>query len=278
MKPALFLVALCLATASRVQAQLRDIIFTDWGRLCSVSLRNTTQVCFPATREYDDIVWSPDRKKLVAAGGALLNQNGRRIGALRGKAGIRPVWSPDGRYIFAVDYTLGSAIRRWTADGGSQRVIPVTDRNASNRRFQMLSFSPSGRRVALLTMGFREMVVADVGPTAFTVTAMRPVGFDYVSQSVWLDEDTLLFVGKRSAGATGSLWRLAVSTGAVDSVGIPGLALRDQIVLAPDRSSVVVTAASVQGETRWNLWHFDLRSHAVRRLTSGTEDIVRSWR
>src|ERR1051326_8393248 len=106
----------------------------------------------------------------------------------------------------------------------------------------MLSFSPSGRRAALLTLHFNRMVIVDVENNRFVVSHTEPAGFDYVSQSVWLNEDTLLFVGKRGGNRLGVLWRLAVSTGAVDSIGISGLALRDQIAISPDRRSVVVTA------------------------------------
>ena len=258
--------------------QLRPILFTDWGRLCSIAVVDTVRVCLPETRELDDAVWSPDGKRIITGGGAILNDAGRRTGTLRNYAGIRPVWYPNGQYVFAIDYEVGSAVRRWDERGGSRKTIPVEGGEAAERRFQMLSFSPSGRRAALLTMQFREMVIADVEVNRLVVSRVAPVGFDYVSQAVWLNEDTVLFVGKRGSSPFGVLWRLSASTGAVDSVGIPGLALRDQIVVAPDRRSIVVTAASTHGETRWNLWYYDLSSGVARRLTAGTEDIVRSWR
>lgn len=142
----------------------------------------------------------------------------------------------------------------------------------------MLSFSPSGRRAAILNLKFRQMVIADVTPARWTAFRSAPAGFRYVSQSAWLNDDTLLFVGKRE-GDRGLLWSLDVNTGVVTPIAIEGLWLRDQLVVAPDRRSVAVTATNSSGaETRWSIWTYGLTDHRVRRLTHGDEDIVSSWR
>src|SRR5262245_23049000 len=141
--------------------QLRPILFTSWGRLCSVRIGDAKQVCLPKIGQYDDIVWSPDHKTLVTAGGVLVDGAGKRIGRLNKWHAIRPVWSPDGQHIFAIDYDIGSAVRRWDQRGGSATTIPVEGGVTTARRFQMVSFSPSGRRAALVTWKFDEMVIAD---------------------------------------------------------------------------------------------------------------------
>jgi hypothetical protein len=257
---------------------LREIVYTDWGRLCSIGLADGAKVCLPPGRDFNDPTWSPDGQRLVD-GGILLDRTGRRVGRLQSTSGIRPAWSPDGRYIYEIDYELGSAVARWNADGTRRMVIPIRGQDTAHLYFQMLSFSPTGRRAALLTAHFREMLIADVTPTAFHATTTLPVGFKYVSESVWLDEDRILFVGKRGPESSGGrLWELTISTGAVRVIGIPGLSLRDQIVISRDRRSVVVTAASATRSVHWNLWWYELDSGKLRRLTSGTEDIVGSWR
>lgn len=269
---------LVLASSPLAGQRLRPILFTDWGRLCSIGPADTTRACLPKSREFDDLSWSPDGR-LIVTDAWILNDAGRHIRSLPGWNDIRPVWSPDGKAVFAIDYDIGSAVHRWNQPGGKKQTIPVQGGNAKGRRFQMLAFSPSGRRAALLTMDFSEMVIASVEKDRFVVSRTAPVDFAYVSQSVWLNEDTLLFVGKRGVNPSGGLWRLAASTGAVDSIGIPGLSLRDQIVISPDRKRVVVTATDTRAEeTRWNLWVYDLSSRVARRLTSGKEDIVHSWR
>ena len=274
--------------------RLLEILYTGDGTLCSVSTAGDRKVCAKSNEEFDDPSWDPRGTRVVVEAGqhdgasslVLLDSTGKRLRRLVSSSGaIRPAWSPDGRYVFAIDYGIGSAVARWNADGTARMRIPVTGGSSVGQQvrsgappaqFQMLSFSPSGRRVALLTMRFREMLVATVGDTAMTVFRTAPRDFAYVSQSVWLDESHLLFVGKRAPGR-GELWELNVEDGTARRRGIDGLALRDQIALSPDRKSVAVTALSdsVRG---WNVWTITLADGHKRHLTNGNEDIVGSWR
>jgi hypothetical protein len=148
-------------------------------------------------------VWQPSGERIAAETGehdgacllVLLDGRGREIRRLTDSSDyIRPIWSPDGRFIFAINYGLGSAIGRWDADGRNKTTLRVTGGIESGRQFQMISFSPSGNRAALLTMSFREMALATVKDNGLLVFAMVPEGFSYVSQSAWRDEDHLLFV------------------------------------------------------------------------------------
>ena len=241
-----------------------------------------------------DPSWDPRGTKVVAQAGehdgdwtlVLLDSTGKRLRQLESSSdALRPEWSPDGRYVFAIDYGIGSAVARWNADGTARARIPVTGGSnlpqqvrtgALPAYFQMLSFSPSGRRVALNTMHFREMLVATVGDTAMTVFRTAPRDFSYVSQSVWLDESHLLFVGKRAPGK-GELWELNVEDGTVRKRGVEGLSLRDQIAISPDRQSVAVTAMS-DSDGGWNVWAITLADGRKRQVTKGSEDIIASWR
>jgi hypothetical protein len=126
-------------------------------------------------------------------------------------------------------------------------------------------------------MDFREMVLATVDDSLFSVFANLPRDFSYVSQSVWVDEEHLLFIGKRDTNQ-GELWQLSISDGSVAKRGIKGLWLRDQIAISPDRQSVVVTAVEGSARTDWNVWKSSLVTQRRSRLTNGTEDVVASWR
>src|SRR5690349_14868651 len=125
MKPLTIVVALSFVANAVARAQLHDILFSDWGRLCSVSVTGTKPACLPGKRDYGEMIWNPDRETLLEDGGLLLDQKGARIGVLHGRTGVRRMWSPDGSYLFAIDYQIGSAVRRLTRDGKSQRIIPV---------------------------------------------------------------------------------------------------------------------------------------------------------
>jgi hypothetical protein len=277
---------LCVPQSRAAAQDLHLILYTAWGRLCSVSPGGGDQHCLRSINEFDSPSWQPGGTRIAAEMGqhdgphslTLLNARGRPIRRLDSSSGyIRPVWSPDGRHIFAVNYDLGSAISRWDANGGSKTVLRVGGGPEPGRAFQMISFSPSGKRAALLTMDFREMVLATVDDSLFSVFANLPRDFSYVSQSVWVDEEHLLFIGKRDTNQ-GELWQLSISDGSVTKRGIEGLWLRDQIAISPDRQSVVVTAVEGSARTDWNVWKSSLVTQRRSRLTNGTEDVVASWR
>jgi hypothetical protein len=290
---AIFIVILVPDAASA--QKLHEVLFTASGRLCSVPATGEHELCVQSSDELDSPSWQPRGARIVAEAGqhdgprslVLLDSVGRRIRRLDRSAGaIRPVWGPDGRHIFAIDYDLGHAVARWTADGRARVNVPVRGGSHTGQQltggtahthFQMISVSPSGRRVALLTTKFREMVLATVSDTALIVFATAPSGFAYVSQSAWLDDDHLLFVGKRDS-SRGELWELNVADGTLRRRGIDGLWLRDQLAISADRGSVAVTAVGSGNESRWNVWVYSLSAMTRRRLTSGSEDMVGGWR
>ena len=270
---------------SRAQS-LQQVLFTSWGELCSVGMDTRRPSCLRSASEFDSPTWQPGGGRIVVEAGPhdddhilfLLDDRGRRIRRLAGSSRLgRPTWSPDGRYIYAIAYELGMSLARWNADGTGKVIVPVIFPSTTGTQLQMISFSPSGARAAILTQEFREMLLAEVTTAGLRVFGTAPRGFRYVSQSVWPDENHVLFVGKQT-GSQGELWRLTVADGRTERIGIDSLWLRDQIALCPDRGHVVVTATRGGPETRWNLWTYPVAGGHARRLTTGTEDIVGSCR
>jgi hypothetical protein len=187
-----------LSSAPRVSApRLREILYTSEEALCSVAASGGRPICLKTGEGFNDRSWNPDRTRIVAraaprferGGLVFLDSTGRLIRRLdRSTGAIRPVWSPDGRSILAIDYRIGSAVARWTNDGRTRERLPViggaeagqeVDPGEPRAHFQMISLSPSGRRAALLTMPFREMLLTRVSDTALFVFATAPHGFDY---------------------------------------------------------------------------------------------------
>lgn len=269
-----------LSALAPVSRELGPILYRSWDGLCSISPSpGAKPVCSRA--DWGDPSWQPHGKRIVAtsrSGLALFDSNGQLIRALGGKSGGRPTWSPDGRYIYATNGGTGSTILRWDADGRGRALIPVLGQEGSDVYFQMISISPSGRRAAILRRNFDRMLIADVGETKFSVSASVPRGFSYVAQSVWLDDDHLLFVGKKDTNQ-GELWQLDLRSGATLREGIDGLWLRDFVALSPDGKSVVVTATNGK-PVSWDLWQYFLDSRRLVRLTFGTadENVEPSWR
>lgn len=284
-RPVMTAAVLLFFSEPMVSAQsLGRILYTGWGQLCSVSENGQGARCLSSGLEYGSPVWNPVVAEIAAEVGRhdtsmeiwILDDQGKRVRSLdRSEGAIRPAWSPDGRFVYALDYGSDSTVLRWPADGDGRTEVVV--RGAKGGPFQMLAFSPSGRRAALLTSHFLSLVIADVTPAGFRAVKTQLSGFRYVSQAVWLDEGHILFVGKKESDR-GELWELNVSTGTVSRVGIGGLWLRDQLALSPDRKAVVVTASSGEQPTSWSLWRYRLSGGNPIRLTNGSEDIVGSWR
>jgi hypothetical protein len=284
-----------LSSAPRVLApRLHEILYTSEEALCSVAASGGRAICLKTGEGFNDPSWNPNGTRIVAraaphferGGLVLLDSTGRLIRRLDQSTGaIRPVWSPDGRSILAIDYRIGSAVARWTNDGRTRERLPViggadsgqkVHPDAPRAHFQLISLSPSGRRAALLTMPFREMLLARVSDTALFVFATAPHGFDYVSQAAWLDDEHLLFIGKQGT-KRGQLWELHVADGTVRKRGVDGLWLRDQLALSLARNSVAVTAVGDSSDGHWSVWTYSLSTMITHRLTRGLEDVVGSW-
>ena len=121
------------------------------------------------------------------------------------------------------------------------------------------------------------MVIVKVSDEQWTMEKVAPSGFSYVSQSAWLDEDRLVFVGKRNT-TRGELWELNVADSSIRRIGTNGIWLRDQMTLSPERNSAIVTATADGGPLQWNLWRVAISTGLKMQLTKGIEDVDPTWR
>jgi Tol biopolymer transport system component len=261
--------------------ELGPILYRSWEGVCSVSVENTAKpLC--TTLHYQDLSWQPHGNRIVAVGPGglvLLDSKGRLTSKAEGQSAGRPTWSPDGQYIYAISGTVGGYVLRWNSTGKNRVIIPVIGVGDPRPYFQMISLSPSGKRAAILTLGFKSMLISDVSDKAWTATKILPRGFNYVAQSAWLDDEHLLFVGKQDS-TRGELWELDLQSESITRRGIDGLWLRDFVTLSPDAKSVVVTGTKDGEDASWNLWQYSLETSRLTRLTSGlrSEDVGPSWR
>ena len=268
-------------------ARFNDIVFSSSGELCTVaSVPGAKESCLRSDYEYDSPVWRPNGKILVVEAGVhdgpskllLIGEDAMVIRAVTNSADfIRPAWSPDGKYLYALKYDLGRAVGRWNAEGTVRTTLPVQSKKSFDH-VQMIAFSPDGKNAALLVDDFKEMLIARVHNSGLEVQHVVPASFSYVAQAVWLDDSRLLFVGTKD-DPRGQIWELEISSGSVRPRGIEGLWIRDFLALSPDRKSVVVCGTAVgDEETRWSLWKYSLTSSALTRLTNGIEDVAPAWR
>lgn len=271
--------------------ELADILYINWGRLCSISpVSDNKPVCSNFMEECDSPSWQPRGTQIVVEAGehdgpkklVLLSSDGTLIKPLAQSSGfIRPVWSPNGKFIYALSYELKNSIGRWDGQGENFRQISIKGADNQYEYLQMISFSPSGKLAAILTDKFKRMLIAELQGQSFSVKKILPRDFKYVSQSAWLDDNHLLFVGGKESNR-GELWELNIGDESIKKIGIAGLWLRDFITLSSDNKSVAVCAMPDNHKIpSWNLWKYDLDSASVTRLTKGTngaEDVDPFWR
>ena len=208
----------------------------------------------------------------------IADRRGAVVQRLRGSEDfIRPVWGHDGQHVFALNYKFARAAVRWGWPKGEKTIVQIYNLPADDHHVQRISFSASGRRAALLGNRFERVYLADFSPEGFQIHRALALPFTYVSFPVWLDETRFLATARTERGAPAGLWEINVDSGTVRKLETPGLAMRDSIVLSPDKTSVVVTATQLGGPLAWSLWRVKLDTPEIKRLTTGREDISPSW-
>lgn len=266
--------------------ELQTVVYTGLGQLCSVSPVDGNGTCLKLWGEFASPSWQPKGNQIVVETGQhdglkkleLIDSHAKKIRTLQVSAGyFRPTWSPDGRFIYALNYSIGTALDRWDSNGKNFRIISVNGISGNPRFFQMVSFSPSGKRLAILNDNFDRIHLVRVTDDGLVAENGISGEFQYIAESAWIDEKRLLVIGKQKSGSS-SLWELEVDSGNSNQVEIPHLSLRDFLALSPDKKTVIVCATKDGEALSWGLWKFLLGSSVATRLTTGLEDVAPTWR
>jgi Tol biopolymer transport system component len=264
---------------------LGPIVYKSSGQLCSIDIQKDEKPsCYSSSLR--DLSFSPDGRLLAASTTpsdripsriAVLDRSGATRRYLPGSDEfIRPVWSPDGNYIYAVINAHGHAsVGRWRWPSGEKALVPVENLASGCRGINSLSLSSAGDRAVLLC-DFKQLYLAEVRSDLLRVERELAPQFSYVSLPTWFDESHLLAVARIKKGEIANLWRIDSATGFAEIVPTPELALQDYVTVSPDRKSVVVTGSRPNGHI-WRLWRIDLDDQKQTQLTSGTEDVAATW-
>jgi Tol biopolymer transport system component len=267
---------------------LGPIVYSSSGQLCSIDIQKDGKPsCYGSSLRH--LSFSPDGRLLAAyttpsnpipSRIAILDRSGARLGYLPGSDDfIRPVWSPDGNYVYAVINALGHAsVGRWRWPSGEKALVPVENLPSGCRGINSLSLSSAGDRAVLLC-DFRQLYLAEVRSDLLRVERELAPQFSYVSSPTWFDKSHLLAVARMKKGEIANLWRIDSATGFAEIVPTPGLALQDYVTVSPDGKSVVVTGSRQTTPLvwRWGLWRIDLDDQKQTQLTGGTEDVAAAW-
>jgi Tol biopolymer transport system component len=264
------------------------IVYSSRGALCSIDYPpERPPSCLNSS--FDNPSFSPNGQSLAAVSTTtslagrpsskivVFGRSGAPISSLSESDGfVRPVWSPDGNYIYAVvDTYRHVSVGRWRWPSGEKALLPVQNLEQSCNKIDSLSLSPAGDRAVLLC-NFKQLYLAEVRSDLFRVERELPLQFSYVSLPTWLDESHLLVVARLRKGEIANLWRIDSATGPAEVVPTPELALQDYVTVSPDSKSVIVTGSRLH-PLKWRLWRIDLSDKKQTELTSGDEDTAATW-
>jgi hypothetical protein len=256
-----------------------EILYIASGALRCVASDGSHSATIASDRQYGSPSWNRKGTEAALEIGAhdgqhrlaVINDRGTILRELpQSEDFIRPVWDASGR-ICALTYK-SSHVGRWSSSG--RELLPIEGKVA---QAQMLALSPSGQRVAILDR-FTSVVLAHFDQ-ALVVDRRLNIPLSYIAQPVWLDESTLLLVGRSHEGQPAGLFTFDTSTEKLTAVPTPDLDLRDFVSVSPDHRFAVVCGTRRGKEPKWSLWVVSLDAATKpRRITSGREDVEPAWR
>lgn len=216
------------------------------------------------------IRWSPDGRSIVAQGNDtkgrhglfLIDPNSGKTTSIlfaNPKGGIvhRPQWSPDGRAIYYSVIEPGKKyrIQRRELDSGAEReVYTAADLSPS------FALSEDGATLAVV-QGFNDGSVISLVPSGGGAARelLRVPGPDRVASITWSRD------GKQILFATGAVWRVSVSGGPAQPIGLTMKSITG-LRMHPDGRRLGFTG----GEGQWEVWAMDTSPSSGSRAGSSS--------
>ena len=215
-------------------------------------------------------IWSPDDRRLLVRGTNRHNRWGEFIvdattGAIQNEVvwsetvrneGRRSIWKHDGTAILFSDKARG--VVEHPLDGGPERVVFSKDRMPSGPGMNMFAYTRDSNRLAFTS--WNDQIALDVvDPNGAVRELVRAEPMRTLNFQAWFPGDDYLLYSTSGPGRRGpdELWRVAVSGGAPQRVGLPINALTsvNTVALNPSGSAVAYTSGFVQYQL-WVMEHF----------------------
>ncbi len=176
---------------------------------------------------------------------------------------LKPRFHPSGDYIYAVNYRRG--ISRYSLKTDSWERVPVD--NTAEIRFKAVSFSRSGKVVAISPDRYNGFIIADVINGRFVVRKHILNKFVSATSPRWIGDKAIVFVGRAKPGAQ-RLWR--VSVGRVPRLKMltrNPIAVREFVAVSRDQKTLVFTG--MKDNVEWRLWKMSINGDKLEQLTKG---------
>jgi hypothetical protein len=174
----------------------------------------------------------------------------------------RPQFDPKGDHLYALNYSDG--IYRYSLANRTWEKVRVSGIESLNT--QGLSFSKSGRKVAISPGDFKGFYIARVENGEFSVEEHVLTDFSSCISPQWIGDEGVVFAGRKEAGLQ-YLWKVELPSGKLVQITGPPIEVRDFLTLSKDEKTIVFTATGKQLE--WRLWEVSIDGTGLKQLTRG---------
>jgi Tol biopolymer transport system component len=174
----------------------------------------------------------------------------------------RPKFHPNGEHIFAVNYFKG--IFKYSFTDKTWNTVKVDDNSRLNA--QGISFSQTGKKVAISTGSFWGFLIAEVENDRFTVQDFILEEFRSCTAARWQDDNTIIFAGRKEPGHQ-YIWKYSIDDKDLIQLTDDPIGTRDYLTLSKDKETVVFTGTDKNFE--WRLWKISSNGNDLKKLTHG---------
>jgi len=179
----------------------------------------------------------------------------------------RPTFHPEGEYVFVVSQA-GKVFRHniktkgWTA-------VEVANTDCSE--FSRISFSDTGRKVALIPRGARRegLLIGDIVGSTISIKNHVLGEFELVFSARWISEKELVFHGARLADGAPYLWRASLTDGSLKQLTHENFVILGAIALSRDKRWIAFGAEGKDRPPGFVIWKVSVDGEGLERLTSG---------
>jgi len=182
----------------------------------------------------------------------------------------RPTFHPDGDRLFLIGG--GSGVFEHDISTKRWRRVEVT--NTKDSRFLQISFSKSGKRVALTRENFNGILIGEMIGGTIVIRKRILDEFEYTSSPRWVGDNEIVFSANKVDEQSQSLWTISLSDSSTRQLTHdPPIRSWSWLVVSKDERWIAFTGSGV-GETTApdSLWLISVDGHGLKQLTHDAEN------
>lgn len=179
-----------------------------------------------------------------------------------GGSPYRPQFDPAGNFVYAVDYTAG--LFRFSLD--NRQWDRVTVEGAEGLHPQGLSFSSSGRLIAISPGDFKGFLIVDSADGHLRLRRQVLADFNSCTSAQWLNESEFVFAGRKLPGLQ-FLWLFNIDTGELRQLTHEPVGSRDFLSVSASMGQVYFTGSDSSKALEWAIWELPLDTLQPVKLT-----------